>query len=308
MIWITYRCASPKDENDCLGYILAGIDREDVGFVYLRYQKRKFYQDILSRFNWILRRFPDLFLDQRTVTELKQVKDGDTFVVIDDVHSYALRCMNALLGKEVKKHLFFWTPLSQILKKNSERRRRNRVRERAKRFALSSFDMGDHLMYKEVGYLGSFYCKSRESKEVEADYDFYFCGREKGRSAILSELKSQIELQDFSFRCMILPETSVISYKENIANTQKCRCLVDIVLDQKGLSLRPKEALFLGKKLMTNNVCIMDEPLYNPANVFVIGVDDMKDLPKFMNTPMVEIDESVKEMYDINNWLNHFES
>lgn len=66
------------------------------------------------------------------------------------------------------------------------------------------------------------------------------------------------------------------------------------------------EAIFLKKKLITNFRNIKTEKFYNPSNIFVIGEDNPEELESFINSPMKEIDSSLIEYYEFNNWINRF--
>ena len=99
----------------------------------------------------------------------------------------------------------------------------------------------------------------------------------------------------------------MISYSENMNNISKTRCLVEIVQDgQAGLTLRALEAMFLHKKLLTNNRRINEFEFYNSNNIFIYGIDDLAHMNEFMSTPFQTMSEDVCYKYTIDCWVNNF--
>lgn len=97
-----------------------------------------------------------------------------------------------------------------------------------------------------------------------------------------------------------------ISYFENIQNVSRCSCVVDITTEQTGISLRPLEALFFDKKLITNNKSIKEYSFYHPNNIFILEEDDLRKLPEFVTTPVTAVSEKVKDEFDINSWILNY--
>lgn len=51
---------------------------------------------------------------------------------------------------------------------------------------------------------------------------------------------------------------------------------------------------------------IANYDFYRKENVFIIGKDDYKDLPKFLNTPYKKIPKKIVDYYDYHNWIKRF--
>ncbi|QIC76833.1 hypothetical protein FSC17_10625 [Acinetobacter indicus] len=67
---------------------------------------------------------------------------------------------------------------------------------------------------------------------------------------------------------------------------------------QSGMTLRPVEALFYNRKLLTNNQSVINEPFYHADNILVVkDIDSLSvvELKRFIDKPIVEIDENIKE-------------
>lgn len=74
--------------------------------------------------------------------------------------------------------------------------------------------------------------------------------------------------------------------------------------NQKGLSMRPFEALGLKRKLITNNTDIKNYDFYNENNIFVVNDFNNIEIPdSFLNNPYEELPDKIYEKYYIKNWL-----
>ena len=97
----------------------------------------------------------------------------------------------------------------------------------------------------------------------------------------------------------------MINYSQNLENVRNSKCVLDIVQrGQSGLTLRPIEALLNSKKLITDNVAVERYDFYDPRNIFILGKDDESRIKEFVDSPFVEVPESVIEKYEFGNWLN----
>ena len=98
-----------------------------------------------------------------------------------------------------------------------------------------------------------------------------------------------------------------ITYEENLSNVMKSRALLDICIEgQEGLTVRPMEALYLKRKLITNNKSIKDTLFYNKNNVFIIGEDSWDAFDSFMKGAWEEQSSSVLEYYTGKEWIKRF--
>lgn len=178
---------------------------------------------------------------------------------------------------------------------------------------LWSYDPEDCKKYN-LRFNTQFYFKDLSTlSDSPIKQDFLFVGAEKGRGMYINQCAQLIEDAGLSKEFIVSDNTRKdrikkwIPYDDLICKIQQSKCIVDIVPDaQKGLTLRPMEAIFLKKKLITNFRNIKTEKFYNPSNIFVIGEDNPEELESFINSPMKEIDSSLIEYYEFNNWINRF--
>lgn len=73
--------------------------------------------------------------------------------------------------------------------------------------------------------------------------------------------------------------------------------------DQVGLSFRIFEALGHHKKLITTNIDIVNYDFYNPQNILVIDENNIEIPEDFVNSPYIEVDETILSKYRVENWV-----
>lgn len=96
-------------------------------------------------------------------------------------------------------------------------------------------------------------------------------------------------------------------YSYTIRQIRQSRAILDILQpNQSGSTLRPLEALFLGKKLVTNNLSVVNEPYYDSRYIFVIGIDEMERLGDFIRREQPPYQSDIIEAYDIRTWIDQF--
>lgn len=198
----------------------------------------------------------------------------------------------------VSVHLWMWNPV----KKNP---RFVYGIEQIKKLGVKchSFDEDDCKKYG-MQLHDSFYNMHVSVPDEQIDTDFYFLGAAKDRGEIVMQTKELLSQYRINF---VMPSSlaEYITYADNIRNIMRSRCVVEILQEhQHDMTLRPLEAIAFRKKLLTNNPAIVKYTFYNPQNIFVLGQDDLSTLPTFLLTPYMDIDKSVIERYDINNWLD----
>ena len=158
-------------------------------------------------------------------------------------------------------------------------------------------------------YNPQFYRQVFTQNERPLNIDMLFLGKNKGREQILADLKKVADAQELKYKFIIVDsKEKQVSYKEYLRYISSSRCIVDLVPNQScGLTLRPLEALFYKKKLITNYRDIVNYDFYNKENIFVIGKDDINKLAEFVNSPYKKIDRKIVDYYNYESWLRRIE-
>lgn len=182
---------------------------------------------------------------------------------------------------------------------------------------LWTFDEMDHEKYA-LNYNTQYYFNDVILPNTDDNIDVFFVGGDKGRIANLVSLKEKLDNQNISNYFHITSTgkeninyknyySSRISYDEVLKYIASCKVIVDYVAEkQTGLTLRPLEAMFFKKKLITNDKSIENRDFYTKENIFILGIDDIDDLAEFINSPYKELERVIVNRYDFNSWLNRF--
>ncbi len=182
---------------------------------------------------------------------------------------------------------------------------------------IYSFDPEDCKNYN-MKYITPYYFSTFKLPHNKIANDIYFVGADKGRLNALLDLRKTFGDQGLKVDYRITKSSKSteagnytyqpgIPYHQVLEEISSCRAILDYVqTGQTGLTLRPMEALFHKKKLITNDVNVCNYDFYNKNNIFVIDKDDFNNLRSFIQSPYVEIDRKIVEKYDFKNWLKNF--
>lgn len=232
--------------------------------------------------------------------ELKKLKSGDNIIISAYTQRNLFNAIKAVVKEGVVINLWMWNPVSSssTFRKSIELLKHDNVK-------LHTFDSKDAKEYGMIHH-NTFYNMRYNKPVCKIEYDFYFLGAKKNRINEINYVQSLLENYNCNF---IVPKTddAFITYKENLNNIQKSRCIVDVVQNnQYDITLRPLEALAYRKKLLTNNIHIKKYPFFNSNNIFILNEDNINDLDYFINSPYEEIDKEIINQFDINTWVDSF--
>lgn len=241
----------------------------------------------------------------------KQIYTYDRIIVFDYFANPQILRRIKIKHKEVDLILWLWNTAP------------NNIEELKKYATVFCFDHVSCEKWK-LRYNTQFYFSIPEKKysvKVNDPIDIYFIGADKGRLKQLLSLSSEFENMGLKYKFEILSDSkesynnSIVilkepeSYQKIIDNIGNAKCILEIVKEgQDGITLRALEALFFGKKLITNDKKIVDYNFYDKNNIFILNVDDTKHLFEFLKTPYKIIDKEVKEQYTYECWLNRMHS
>lgn len=159
--------------------------------------------------------------------------------------------------------------------------------------------------------------RQHRHRERPFTYKAAFAGRDKGRTEVLYSLADMLEKAGVEVNLQIMPRPErkpaalfekLISYQEIIEQAKDADILLDYSNNaDAGLSLRPMEAMFYGKKLITNSREILRADFYDPANIYVLG-EDKRQIEEFLAVPVNPADLAVRDRYLLSNWLKRFDT
>lgn len=115
------------------------------------------------------------------------------------------------------------------------------------------------------------------------------------RKIFLFPIFGKSRKSDFNF--ISLPSNEVVDiFKQS-------RCVFDFAHhNQVGLTMRTIETHGARKKLITNNINILDYDFYHPNNILILD-GNYKDVNEFLSLPYFEVDEELYKKYSLQKWL-----
>lgn len=242
----------------------------------------------------------------------KELKQFDTIILFD--RNYSWNVIKYIHKKNPKCRIIIWYWNSLIKTKRIPKKYREYCEE-------WSFDKKDCQKY-DLKYNVQFTFKELfTNSNKKSDIDVYFLGIDKGRSAVLEQLKVLLEtIKKKSLFIVIKDKTSdtnkkieyskPISYELNLEYLSRAKCVAEIIQEnQTGLSVRCLEAMFLQKKIITNNKELLNYSFYNANNIFMLNKEELnkEEIQTFLESPNHHYSDSDILQYDFENWLKNFD-
>lgn len=205
-------------------------------------------------------------------------------------------------NKHCKIHLFFFNVIS-----NEQHKQMLMDRNIDKYWSFDSDDIMKYgLNYNSPMYTNKILEVFLNTKQPTSDV--VFVGKAKNREKIINEIQEICRKYKMKIDFHVIKsEKDYINYMDYMKLVMNAKCILDITNEnQKGLTLRFMEAIFMSKKIITNNKEIRKYSFYNSDNIFVLGIDNIADLNKFILKPYRDIEKKELEYYDINAWIDRF--
>jgi hypothetical protein len=182
-------------------------------------------------------------------------------------------------------------------------------------YDIVSFDKADCEKY---GFIFNAQCAPRislKNTDKIIKQDIFFIGVDKDRLPQLKKLGELFQKMHLSYKFIIFPDINKhydsqdekilyhgtpLLYKDVVEEDLYSKAILDIVQEnQAGLTWRPIESLFYHKKLITNYKNIKSYDFYNPINIFILGIDDPRNLREFIFSSFQPVDENIVNKYTL---------
>lgn len=285
-------------------FLILKKDSNDIFFKYIKdYNIESYYKiNIRNIFLRVLIKIKSPLVSKfYSPTWKKSIKNKENNIVImfdngfdENIPKYIKKIDN-----NIKIILWLWNPVN----KYSERYLKcNDLDD------IWSFDSSDVKKYN-IKYNTQFYTKNAKEVTIQINNDILYLGNAKNRKNEIIDLRNKIERFKIRTNFIIVEnKKDYISYDKYLELISKSKCIFDYnEKGQTGLTLRPMEALFLQKKLITNNKDIKNYNFYNSNNIFILGEDNIEKIKDFIDSPYKKIDQKIIDYYDFEQWLKRFE-
>lgn len=186
-----------------------------------------------------------------------------------------------------------------------------------------SFDRGDCQKYNML-FGDTYYFPYEEYKSSVkiSDSIFYVGINRPGREELLTHLGDYLKENNlkYCFHLTAIPtESNVVkaqysprmNYEEIIEAIHKSVAVLDLNREnQSGMTLRPMEALFFKRKLVTNNRSITQYYIYDKENTYILKDGNFDGLASFLTKPYIDdqVNENKRKTYCFAEWLRRIEA
>lgn len=241
----------------------------------------------------------------------KTIKQYSTIVLFDDYPDMPLIKWIRDNNPNCEIKMWFWNvpeyPIDEYLKYAS----------------LYCFDRhyceNNHIKFEEQFFFES--CVD-ENISHSIERDLLYIGVDKNRQNIIKKVADEAELYDIDYQFILVRNgkkdqisyddrririyNNPIPYEDVLIEDSKSKAILEIVKDnQTGLTWRALESLYLRRKLVTNNHHIKHTKLYNPHNIFILGIDENKELKRFIESPYQEADADLRYEFSFSRWAKN---
>lgn len=232
------------------------------------------------------------------------LKEYDQVIIFDSVYEPMIGSF--LKRKNMNAYIYMWDG------KNRERLSQKQI------YPVLSFNPKD--VENGMKFQTSFYCREiLEDIQCTNEYDIFYCGRAKRRSETIKKYYLFFKRCGLNMNFHIVAENKEywgndieiyadeLSYYENLVRAGKAKAILNIVDSDEFGAITPRclEALYLGKKLITNDTEICKSDLYNENNVYILGdiiseEEEKRKIKNFLESEYVMPSQKVLIKYDIN--------
>lgn len=245
-----------------------------------------------------------LYLADNPMLE-KMVSQADFVILFDTRKEYDIvaKRIEKVCKDNAKLVFYSWNPLSDS----------DAYTRLSKRWIKTTFSKKD-ATDSDCRYVGSFYFKKISPVSLPIRYDGVFIGQDKGRRGVLHKVSELYGRNRLLSKIILVNNRKAwfdrryswhLDYDKVCKYVQESKTVIEILQEgQEGISLRVFESLFYEKKLLTNNLQIVNYDFYDPCNVFILGKDDEAHFKEFILSPYVKVKEQVIAQYTMESWLS----
>ena len=307
-------------------HILKGLaQKEYVRLLRHPLAKRGFLQSIIKYLELkIFRRLKYSFYFPRTYQQkLLNISPQDKVLLFSlDNHKELVILRKFLAPKNVS--IFLWNP---VLNHRDSPRVQEQKKQRLQHlkkigYTLYTFDKQDAQDH-DLQFKPQVYCQTKiQPPNINSLLlDAFFVGQDKGRLQQLNKIKQDFQSHGFNLHLHVIADKHVkyttyensllthssLLYADYLLLLARSRSMIELLQStQSGETMRSLESAFFKKKLITNNISILDSDLYDKDRVFILGHDKMEDIANFLNRPLQPLTECLLHPYDIDFWHLHF--
>lgn len=235
----------------------------------------------------------------------KRLKEYNTVIIFDRLYSQNVIPYIKKHNKNARIIFWYWNIIETNFKKP-------RYPQAAEYWTFDTRDAQKYQMNKNI----QFYFRRDKQTILECKYDVFFVGSDKGRAAELRNFEKKLRKAGYKTCFKIIRDktskdgieySDYLRYSEVLSHIRQSRCILDFCQSaQSGLTLRPLEALYYNKLLITNNSEIKQYDFYSPNNIAVMP-EEADTLIEFLKHEYQPLSENIMGNHDYYAWLKNFD-
>lgn len=237
---------------------------------------------------------------------IKHLLSGDVVVIAEYTDPALISAISRIIPIGVSRYIWLWNH-----KGNNKYFSNNLQAIHQHRFQVFTYDELDAEKFG-FGWHSQFFNikpfqKASFLQNSSFLYDFFFIGYAKNRVEEIERIHSILS----SFACLFIKvqtSSEYIPYTRYMEMAMQSRCIVEIVhTGDLSCTLRPLEAMSIHRKLLTNNPAVRNYTFYRPQNIFILGQDELNNLPDFLHSEFESLPSDIVDSYDVNSWVDVFQ-
>lgn len=181
---------------------------------------------------------------------------------------------------------------------------------------IYSFDEEDCEKYGWK-YTTSLYSMNEIPNNNSPEYDVFYIGLDKGRAQLLDKIYKKLVDNNVKCNFLIVSETGKsydngkglcylnhrVSYDEVLSGISNAKVILEVVQEgQTGMTMRPYEAIFYNRKLLTNNPKIKEMDFFRQDYMNYFSSEKDLDIGFIKNTE--KVDFQYHNEYSPVNWIS----
>lgn len=247
----------------------------------------------------------------------RHLKQAKQVIIFDYGYQAGMETYIHKINPNCRVYLFFWNIITKERKNHLLFTNKNAIYSTDKGCCRTYGFHYNHMFYPKAFY-----------KPYKPQYQnkLFFIGYDKGRGPYIQKLYRLFKKCGLTCNIHILSDSKnkhyrnalsdiltdkKLSYSEYCQEIDRCGILLDI--NQKGqtaLTMRVLEAVYLSKKLITNNKDVIHYDFYNENNIFIlpdkISQSLIEQIRTFIKRPFLPYSEEILDNYDFEHWKNQF--
>ena len=237
---------------------------------------------------------------------IKLLLPGDTVIIAEYTEPALISTVSRIVPEGVSRFIWLWNHKgnNMVFTKNLHVIQKHN-------FKVITYDELDAEQYGFRWHTQFFnvrpFQQAISSQSYTCLYDFFFVGYAKNRVEEIVKIHSMLS----SYVCKFLTvqtASDYIPYSKYMEMAMQSRCIVEIVhIGDPSCTLRPLEAMSIRRKLLTNNPAVRNYSFYRSQNIFILGQDNLNNLPDFLHSPFELLPSDIVDSYDVNSWVEIFQ-